>query len=112
MRQFAFFRSKRGGDESHTDRMKQRIDWDLGKRMIDAHFATVEPVFGNLRNNKQFGRFTLRAAHQGRRAMEAVLLGAQHRKAQAPWVRELGMLASRTGPSERWQAMPALRVRR
>jgi hypothetical protein len=28
--------------------------------MIAARFATVEPVFGNLRHNKRLGRFTLR----------------------------------------------------
>lgn len=40
--------------------MKQRIDSDIGKRMIAARFATVEPVFGNLRHNKRPTRFTLR----------------------------------------------------
>jgi hypothetical protein len=40
--------------------MKQRIDSDQGKRMIGARFATVEPVFGNLRHNKRLDRFTLR----------------------------------------------------
>lgn len=29
--------------------MKRRIDSDQGKQMIAARFATVEPVFGNLR---------------------------------------------------------------
>ena len=28
--------------------------------MIGARFATVEPVFGNLRHNKRLNRFTLR----------------------------------------------------
>ena len=28
--------------------------------MIAAHFATVGPVFGNLRHNKRLARFTLR----------------------------------------------------
>ena len=31
-----------------------------GKHMIAARFATVEPVFGNLRHNKRLTRFTLR----------------------------------------------------
>ena len=44
----------------HTERMKQRIDSTEGKRMIAARFATVEPVFGNLRHNKRLARFTLR----------------------------------------------------
>ncbi len=40
--------------------MKRRIDSDQGKQMIAARFATVEPVFGNLRHNKRLDRFTLR----------------------------------------------------
>lgn len=59
-RQVAFFQGKRPGHESHTDRMKVKIDSDTGKRMIAARFATVEPVFGNLRHNKRLTRFTLR----------------------------------------------------
>ncbi len=65
-RQVAFFQGKRAGHESHTDRMKRRIDSELGKRMIAARFATVEPVFGNLRHNKRLSRFTLR----GRRKVD------------------------------------------
>jgi len=60
VRQVAFFRGKRNGDESHTERMKRRIDSTEGKRMIAARFATVEPVFGNLRHNKRLACFTLR----------------------------------------------------
>ena len=60
VRQVAFFRGKRGHIESHTERMKRRIDSAEGKRMIAARFATVEPVFGNLRHNKRLTRFTLR----------------------------------------------------
>lgn len=59
-RQVAFFQGKRAGQESHTDQMKAKIDSDTGKRMIAARFATVEPVFGNLRHNKRLTRFTLR----------------------------------------------------
>ena len=40
--------------------MKVKIDSDLGKEMITRRFATVEPVFGNLRGNKGLDRFTLR----------------------------------------------------
>lgn len=60
MRQVAFFRGKRGYIESNTKRMKRRIDSTEDKRMIAARFATVEPVFGNLRQNKRLTRFTLR----------------------------------------------------
>jgi len=59
-RQVAFFFGKRPGYESHTDRMKVKIDSDAGRTMITRRFATVEPVFGNLRGNKQLTRFTLR----------------------------------------------------
>lgn len=58
-RQVAFFRGKRGGP-SETDKMKIKIDSEVGKVMITRRFATVEPVFGNLRGNKRLNRFTLR----------------------------------------------------
>lgn len=60
VRQVAFFLGKRDCAETAVDRMKARIDSDIGKQMIAARFATVEPVFGNLRANKQLTRFTLR----------------------------------------------------
>jgi transposase len=65
-RQVAFFQGKAPGHESHTERMKAKIDSEAGKRMITRRFATVEPVFGNLRNNKRLDRFTLR----GRRKVD------------------------------------------
>jgi len=40
--------------------MKTKIDSAQGKRMFARRFATVEPVFGNFRNNKRLDRFTLR----------------------------------------------------
>lgn len=58
-RQVAFLQGKRGGP-SETDKMKVKIDSDTGRHMITRRFATVEPVFGNLRGNKQLNRFTLR----------------------------------------------------
>jgi transposase len=59
-RQVALFLGRAPGHEKHTDRMKLRIDSDLGRQMITRRFATVEPVFGNLRGNKRLDRFTLR----------------------------------------------------
>jgi transposase len=59
-RQVAYFFGKADGQVSHTDQMKHRIDSDQGKRMITRRFATVEPVFGNVRGNKRLDRFTLR----------------------------------------------------
>lgn len=59
-RQVTFLRGKRDDTPSHSDRMKARIDSEEGRHMIGLRFATVEPVFGNLRGNKRLGRFTLR----------------------------------------------------
>jgi hypothetical protein len=60
-RQVAFLLGKRATDglDVLAD-MRQRIDSDEGKRMITKRFATVEPVFANLRYNKRLSRFTLR----------------------------------------------------
>ncbi len=58
VRQVAFFQGRR--TPSHSDRMKARIDSPTGRRMIARRFATVEPVFANLRHNKRLNRFTLR----------------------------------------------------
>lgn len=44
----------------HTERMRARIDSQRGRRQYGQRFATVEPVFGNLRHNKRLSRFTLR----------------------------------------------------
>jgi transposase len=59
-RQVAFLQGKRDKAENHIDRMKTKIDSDVGREMITRRFATVEPVFGNLRGNKRLHRFTLR----------------------------------------------------
>jgi hypothetical protein len=60
-RQVAFFQGKAATTpESHTDRMKKRIDSPVGRVLYGRRFATVEPVFGNLRHNKGLDRFTLR----------------------------------------------------
>jgi transposase len=46
--------------ETHTMRMKARIDSAEGREQYGRRFATVEPVFANLRHNKRLDRFTLR----------------------------------------------------
>lgn len=46
--------------ETHTARMKKRIDSSEGRRRYRQRFGTVEPVFGNLCYNKGLDRFTLR----------------------------------------------------
>jgi transposase len=58
-RQVSFFRGKRDG-VSYTDTMKARIDSPEGRVQYGRRFATVEPVFGNIRHNKQLNRFMLR----------------------------------------------------
>lgn len=66
-RQVAFFQGKADGAESFTDKMKARIDSPEGQAKYGRRFATVEPVFGNVRHNKQLNRFTLR----GQRKVDA-----------------------------------------
>ena len=46
--------------ETASTRMRARIDTAEGRARYGRRFATVEPVFGNLRHNKQLARFTLR----------------------------------------------------
>jgi hypothetical protein len=59
VRQVSFFQGKRDGI-SFTDKMKTRIDSPEGRIRYGQRFATVEPVFGNVRYNKGLDRFTLR----------------------------------------------------
>jgi hypothetical protein len=59
-RQVAFFAPRQASPLKHTERMKQAIDSEDGRRRYGQRFATVEPVFGNLRHNKRLNRFTLR----------------------------------------------------
>jgi hypothetical protein len=66
VRQVVFFTGKNHKPESHSARMKRKIDSDEGRRRYGERFATVEPVFGNLRHNKRLDRFTLR----GRRKVD------------------------------------------
>lgn len=61
-RQVAFFQGKAASTpESYTDKMKRCIDSPEGRTLYGRRFATVEPVFGNLRHNKRLNRFTLRS---------------------------------------------------
>ena len=46
--------------ETHTARMKRRLDTPEGRRLYGRRFGIVEHVFGNLRHNKGLDRFTLR----------------------------------------------------
>ncbi len=61
VRQVAIFLGRTPGKpERATDITKRKIDSAQGKQMITRRFATVEPVFANLRYNKGLDRFTLR----------------------------------------------------
>ena len=63
-RQVVFLRGRvappRPRPETHTHRMKARIDTPEGRARYAARFGVVEPVFGNLCYNKGLRRFTLR----------------------------------------------------
>ena len=50
----------RKAQETHSQRMRERIDSAWGRKQYGRRFATVEPVFGNVRANKRLNRFTLR----------------------------------------------------
>ena len=61
VRNVAFFRGREdAATETHTMRMQQRLDTPEGREQYGRRFATVEPVFGNVRYNKRLDRFTLR----------------------------------------------------
>jgi hypothetical protein len=58
-RQVSFFYGKApGGTIRYTDFMKRAIDSERGRALYGGRFATVEPVFGNIRHNKGLDRFT------------------------------------------------------
>lgn len=66
VRQVPIVRGRHGGaPEKASERTKRRIDCARGRQMISRHFATVEPVFRNLRHNKGLRRFTLRGREKG-----------------------------------------------
>ena len=64
VRQVVFFTGKLHKVESHSARMKCKIDSEEGRRRYGQRFATVEPVFGNIRHNKGLDRFTLRGTRK------------------------------------------------
>jgi transposase len=59
-RQVCFFRRAPAAEDAPVERMKRAIDSPEGRALYGQRFATVEPVFGNLRYNKGLNRFTLR----------------------------------------------------
>jgi hypothetical protein len=60
-RQVMFFDGPAPGrPESHTRQMQRRLDSVESRAQYGRRFATVEPVFANLRHSKGLARFTLR----------------------------------------------------
>ncbi len=60
-RQVMFFRGKADTTQvNYSEIMKRAIDSPEGRALYGRRFATVEPVFGNIRYNKGLNRFTLR----------------------------------------------------
>lgn len=56
-----FFRGKADPQAANViERMKRAIDSERGRQLYGGRFATVEPVFGNIRHNKRLNRFSLR----------------------------------------------------
>lgn len=62
-----FFRGRADRSERPSEIMKRAIDSPEGRALYGRRFATVEPVFANLRYNKGLNRFTLR----GQRKVDA-----------------------------------------
>lgn len=64
-RQVVFFRGfVPGRPDKYLDRMKRKIDSDIGRYEYGRRLATIEPVFGNIRHTKGLNRFTLRGKHK------------------------------------------------
>ncbi len=61
VRNVAFCHGRTNPDgPTHTARMQARLNTPAGRDAYGRRFATVEPVFGNLRASKRLDRFTLR----------------------------------------------------
>jgi transposase len=61
VRNVAFFRGRVSTQAvNYSARMREHIDAPAGRTQYARRFATVEPVFANLRANKRLDRFTLR----------------------------------------------------
>ena len=66
-RQVSFIVEKMKHSTRHTDWMKTRVDSERGKQIYSHRMSVVEPVFGNIGNNKGLNRFSLR----GKQKVEA-----------------------------------------
>ena len=59
-RQVSFILEKAEKEPTKTDWMKERVDSPEGKLIYSHRMSVVEPVFGNIENNKGLDRFSLR----------------------------------------------------
>jgi len=59
-RQVAFIMGRKLEEIDELAAMRKKIDSAEGRAIITQRFATVEPVFANIRHNKRMDRFTLR----------------------------------------------------
>jgi hypothetical protein len=59
-RQVGWFPKGQVSPKITTEKMRQAIDSPQGRTLYSKRIGAVEPVFGNLRHNKQLNRFTLR----------------------------------------------------
>ena len=66
-RQVTFFYGRVTQERDDLETMRKKIDSEEGRAIITERFATVEPVFANIRHNKRLDRFTLR----GKKKVEA-----------------------------------------
>jgi len=61
IRQVAYFTGKnRKGMPRFTEKMKARIDSDLGRSIYGLRLAIGEPPFANIRSNLRLDKFSLR----------------------------------------------------
>jgi len=108
----ALFAKRQPGARATTELKKRAIDSARGRYIYSQRIATVEPVFANIRHNKQLDRFTLRASRRSH-AVAAELPGAQHREARAQRLRRhQGLKRGRKGQQwprqdrRRWKNAP------
>lgn len=60
-RAVAYFTGRTKGTKvNYTQRMKEKIDSELGRAIYSKRIGTVEPVFANIRHTLKLNRFTLR----------------------------------------------------
>ncbi len=59
-RQFTWFKTHLPEHQTHTKRMKRKIDTDEGRYEYSKRLGIIEPVFANITSNLKLNRFSLR----------------------------------------------------